>query len=112
MAVRTPIKTWCLPFSPRVEVRPSRLFEAGVFTRNFGWSRGKAVKRIAAKQGVTRAELSQDRANRGKEGKVFCRQIDILGATLIAGILGDVPTSVHNVDWLSLPARTPMPFND
>jgi len=34
--------------------------------------------------------LSQDRANRGKEGKVFCRQIDILGATLIAADCWDI----------------------
>ena len=53
------IKTRSLPLSRRVEARPSRLFEAGVFARNFGRAPlRRAVSMCARKSAMSSASRS------------------------------------------------------
>ena len=82
------IKTRSPPLSRRVEARPSRLFEARAFARNFGEA---AARELPRDQARCHRELAQDRANRSKKAKVIYRRIDIFEPTRLLPAWGDDP---------------------
>jgi hypothetical protein len=77
------IKTRSLPLSRRVEARPSRLFEARVFARNFGRTRARSPRADCRETTAgCHRELAQDRGQSQQEGQSHFQDSYILSKSL------------------------------